>query len=268
MSRDPGRIVLVTSNHLRHRWVAEQLAQAAELMAVIAEQKPADSPAQNTEVDRETRDYFNERAGREKHWFGSVPDFESLAPRILRVPWRGTNTSAAFDFVREQAPDLVILFGCCIVRDPLLGEFSGRIVNMHLGLSPYYRGSATNFWPLVDGLPECVGVTIHHATAAVDGGEIISQARPEAREADGVHDLGCKAIMAGTETLCRLAAVGRLPAGRRQAKGGKLCRRADYTVDALRALQERLAAGMMAEYVRDKPRRDGRFPILSLPSMW
>ena len=268
MSRQPGRIVLVTSNHLRHRWVAGQIAQAAELVAVVAEQKPADSPAQSVEVDPETRDYFNERAERERHWFGSVPDFESRAPRTLRVPWRGTNSSEAFDFVRASEPALVILFGCCIVRDPLLGEFDGRIVNMHLGLSPYYRGSATNFWPLVDGLPECVGVTIHHATPAVDGGEIIAQARPDAGEADGAHDLGCKANMAGTEILCRLAAAGRLPAGRPQEKGGKLCRRADYTVEALHTLQERLAGGMMAAYARNKPPRDGRFPIHSLPSMW
>ena len=212
MSHEPGRIVLMTSDHLRHRWVAERLSEAAQLAAVIAEQKPADSPAQTAATDLETRDYFRERSERERHWFGSVSDFDALAPRTLRLPWRGINTPETLAFVRGQAPDLIILFGCGIIRQPLLGEFDGRIVNMHLGLSPIIEAVQRTFGPWSTGYRN-VGTTVHHATLAVDGGAILGQVRPEPREDDSAHDLGCKSVMAGRDILCRLAAIGLMPPG-------------------------------------------------------
>ena len=75
-------------------------------------------------------------------------------------------------------PDVVLVFGTGILREPLLSAFDGRIINIHLGLSPYYRGAGTNFWPLVNREPEYVGATIHYLDAGIDTGPIISHARP------------------------------------------------------------------------------------------
>ena len=72
---------------------------------------------------------------------------------------------------------------------------------MHLGLSPYYRGSGTNFWPLVDRLPECVGVTIHLAIPSVDAGPILTQVRPDIEPTDRAHEIGSRAIIAGLYAL-------------------------------------------------------------------
>ena len=33
------------------------------------------------------------------------------------------------------------------------------MINVHLGLSPYYKGSATNFWPFVNNELQFLGVT-------------------------------------------------------------------------------------------------------------
>ena len=34
-----------------------------------------------------------------------------------------------------------------------------KILNLHLGISPYYKGSGTNYFPLVNNEPQYVGAT-------------------------------------------------------------------------------------------------------------
>ena len=57
----------------------------------------------------------------------------------------------------------------------LVTKLSGQILNPHLGLSPYYRGSATLFWPFFFNELHFLGTTIHIATNKVDAGCIIKR---------------------------------------------------------------------------------------------
>lgn len=259
-----NRIALLTSNHRRHRWVAAQLASVAQLACVLTEAKPPQNPGSSPSESEEIRAYFAARDDSEARWFRDAPDrFADIAQHARELPWQGANGPGAFELLREIGVERVFLFGSSIIRDPLLAHFGGRIVNMHLGLSPYYRGSATNFWPLVHGLPECVGVTVHHATAVVDGGGILAQARPAIERGDSVHDIGCKTLAAGSGLLQRYAAMaGPLPAGVRQSGEGRLCRRADFGIEPLHQLKSRFRDGMLDDYLRDRPRRDAAYPIV------
>jgi folate-dependent phosphoribosylglycinamide formyltransferase PurN len=258
------RIALLTSGNLRHRWVAARLAQLAELVCVVSEAKPQQNAGATIAEAAEMRGYFAARDLAERRWFGDAPDhFSQVATEAWTMPWQGANSPEVFERLMAAEIDRLFLFGSSIIREPLLSNFQGRIVNMHLGLSPYYRGSATNYWPLVDGVPECVGVTIHHATAIVDGGGILAQARPDPTPADDVHDLGCKTIMAGAKLLQQIAQWPvPLPDGVRQTCAGKLCRRADFSIDSLRQVQALMEQHLLSEYLSEKAARDLRYPIV------
>ena len=104
-------------------------------------------------------------------------------------------------------PDVVLVFGTGLLKRPLLDRFPGRVLNIHLGLSPYYRGAGTNFWPLVNGEPEYCGATIHFLDDGVDTGPIIAHVRPEIRAGDGPHDIGNKTIVAAAERAGRRGAT-------------------------------------------------------------
>lgn len=261
-----NRIALLTSNNRRHRWVAARLAEVAELAYIFTEAKPPQNTSSSCTEATQIRDYFAARDQAEARWFRGVPDrFSQIAVYVRELPWQGANSNEVFDLLRDAQVDRIFLFGSCIIRDPILSFFYGRIVNMHLGLSPYYRGSATNYWPLVDGLPECVGVTVHHATAVVDGGGILGQARPDVEADDSIHDVGCKTIMAGAALLQPFARVaGSLPPGVPQAGKGKLCRRADFDKDSLSRVQSRMERGMLKDYLADKASRDAIYPIVEV----
>jgi len=260
-----SRVVLITSNHRRHVWLAGKLAEAGHLVGLVSEAKPAVNPASRESPDTNVAAYFSERERREAYWFSQAPEtLDDVDVPVSRVHWGKSNSAEVMDFVQGLSPDFVLLFGSSIIRAPLLSCYSGRILNMHLGLSPYYRGSGTNFWPLVDNVPECIGVTIHHATLQVDGGDILRQARPQSETGDGSHDLGCKTIMEGTQLVLDLLEGSRsLPAGVPQSGGGRLCRRADFTPSALVQMRDNFTKGMMSHYLADKSNRDARYPIIT-----
>ena len=264
MPADPIPIVAITGNGLRHRWALWQLAADPrfELRGVVRERKRPLPSGTSADEDALLRSHFAERQEAEERHFGSAP--EPAAP-VLDVEFGHSNDPAVADWVDARSPRYLQLFGCSIIRAPLLERYAERTVNIHLGLSPYYRGAATNFWPLVNGEPELVGATIHLATLAVDAGPILRQARPEIEAGDGAHDVGCRALAAGVAALRdALAAYARRelePVA--QAPGGRLYKNADFQAGAVAQLRERLANGMLRDYLDDAEARRGRFPIVS-----
>ena len=186
---------------------------------------------------------------------------------VYTMPRGGANSREVFEWIKAREPEYIVLFGTSIIKNPLLSFYEKRILNMHLGLSPYYRGSGTNFWPLVDRLPECVGATIHLATATVDAGAILTQTRPNPAEGDNCHTLGCKTIISGTERYIAALlgyhenAVEPVP---QNSTNGKVFRRGDFSVDAVRQMKNNFMTGMMKEYVENKKVRDEKYPIVSM----
>ncbi len=170
--------------------------------------------------------------------------------------------------MRGLEPDVVLVFGTGILRAPFIEAFAGRIINLHLGLSPYYRGAGTNFWPLVNREPEYVGATIHYLDAGIDTGPIIAHVRPRILPDDGAHDIGNRAIVAAAACLAdaTLAHVaGRIRAVP-QTSSGRLYQRKDFTATAVLALQRNFTSGMVPEYLADQASRDRRVPLVHLPS--
>lgn len=168
------------------------------------------------------------------------------------------------------APDLMAAFGCSLVKEPLIAAFPRRFVNVHLGLSPYYRGSGTNFFPLVDGRPEFVGATFMHLDSGIDTGEIIHQIRARVYPGDTPHQIGNRLI--GDVALVYAALIERFDELRAMPQppvpdDARLCRRADFTEEATRMLYAGFADGMVERYLEEREARCEAVPIVSHPGL-
>ena len=164
-------------------------------------------------------------------------------------------------------PDVVAVFGTGLLGRGIIDRFGGRIINIHLGLSPYYRGAGTNFWPLVNREPEYVGATILYLDAGIDTGPIIGHVRPEVARDDGPHDIGNKAIVAaayGLQAAMRAHIAGRIRAVPQSDKG-RLYQRKDFSAAAVRRLADNVSTGMIPEYLDQKPARDASLALVALP---
>ncbi len=117
------------------------------------------------------------------------------------------NSELRVEQVRKAGVDVVLLFGTVILKDMWLRAFPDKIVNLHLGLSPFYRGAATLFWPFVTGELECVGSTVHLATQRVDAGAILRRIKADPQPGDSYYSLTNRLIRRSIEAMPDIVAA-------------------------------------------------------------
>ncbi len=263
------RICILTSNKLRHRWIIYQLLQSAEVVGVVIEEKTAfyDRISLQSEVFRK---HFGLNAFYEELYFATA-----ALPAIptIQVTYGKINDSEVVEWVREKRPDALILFGTGILKEVWFREFGDRIINLHLGLSPYYRGSGTNFWPLVNREPQYVGATILVTDEGVDTGKIICHVVPEIALEDSPYDIGMKVIDYAGRVLGR-AVTWYMTSG--QAIDQKevasdrgvrrYYRRRDVTEEAVLTLWRNFHSGMLKEFLDNRERLLSELELIRLPS--
>lgn len=260
-------VVLLTGDQVRHRYVAAILAEAVDLRGVVFEAKksPAGALAAKGQDEIVEREHFEARAAAENKYFGAKQFSTKNRIASLSTTNNTINNDDVFAWVLDKNSQYLVLYGCGIVRERLLRQFDMSCINMHLGLSPYYRGSGTNLWALCNGEPECVGVTIHLAVLNVDAGSILRQARPIISHSDSIHDIGCKTIVAGAEilgkTICEYS-MNKLQPVVQDLSIGRVYKIKDFSVDALDMIRKNYSSGMIEKYVCDSERRRNIFPIV------
>lgn len=249
----------------RHCFVANRLSEAFDVAGVWQEAKSfqplsyASTPAEAAVIER----HFDARQASEDAFFAG---HEAARGPARQVAPGGCNDTGEIEAMCAARPDVVLVFGTGLLKRPLLARFPDRVLNIHLGLSPYYRGAGTNFWPLVNGEPEYCGATVHFMDEGVDSGPIVEHVRPEIAPGDGPHEIGNKTIIAAVETLTRAArALGRGGvASTPQGADGRVYRRSDFSADAVRQLYQNFERGMIADYLAHRAARDAALSLITM----
>lgn len=232
------RLLWIGGNHPRHLAYINAVARAFPVGKGIMETREHLLPSPPEDACADDRElfvkHFARREEAEARYFGSqAPPTSDL----MIVDRAGLNTPETEAFVREYAPDAVLVFGCGLIKSPLMDTLPRHTLNLHLGLSPRYRGSATLFWPFYFLEPAFAGATIHYLLAEPDAGDIVHQVLPRLERGDGVHDVACKVVAQSGADMVRvldhLRAHGDLPA-RKQRGSGKLFLNADFRPEHLR----------------------------------
>ena len=261
------KAILITSTFRRHMFVANHVAGRCDLAGVWQEEKSFEPSryAEDEADERVIQRHFAHRDDSEARYFAADDRLRLDAPAVQRtVAPGGCNDAAEVARMAALRPDVVFVFGSGILREPLLSTFGARIINIHLGLSPYYRGAGTNFWPLVNREPEYVGATIHYLDAGIDTGAILAHARPAIASGDGPHDLGNKTIVAAADALLDAAAAHVAGAARAvpQWGAGRLYQRKDFNADAVRRLYRNFETGMIDDYLAARSSRDAALRLI------
>ncbi|NUN07810.1 MAG: hypothetical protein HUU54_01380 [Ignavibacteriaceae bacterium] len=263
------RIVLLTSNHRRHKYIARILKKSFDLIGVISEEKTAfvkDYSQLPSEDQIFMQRHLIAREEAEQKYFTKSDEFPEVDAYVL-IKKGQINSPEIVSLIRDMEPTYLVLFGTSIIKTQLLELFPQRIINIHLGLSPYYRGSGTNLWPLYFNEPECVGSTIHLAINEVDAGGILAQLRPNLDYSDSVHDIGNKVILKVGEKLPDILQQflsGRQSLTKQNITGGKLFRRRDLNSEILKVIYQNIANGVVPDYLSNKVLRDMKKPIIEV----
>jgi len=188
------KITVFTGNQPRHLSLIKDLANIAEEVYAIIETTTV-FPGRIPDFFRRSdimQNYFAKVTSAEKQIFG-IPRFlpKNVHCFILKS---GDLNMLNIETLRDCLnSDEYVVFGSSYIKGPLLDLLvSQRAYNIHMGTSPYYRGSSCNFWASYDGNYDYVGATIHLLSKGLDSGDMLFHALPE--DTDKLFLLGMKAV--------------------------------------------------------------------------
>jgi len=240
-------ITVFTGNQPRHTALIEALASIADRVYAVHECNTV-FPGEVEDFFRKSdvmRTYFERVIAAERKVFGQ-PRFTSDNVTQLAIKMGDLNRLPMDILTPALSSDIYVVFGASFIKSPLCEHLvAHRAYNIHMGTSPYYRGSSTNFWALYDGRPDYVGATIHMLTTGLDSGPMLYHAFPPTAATDPFV-LGMQAVKAAHTSLVERLRTGELPAMEPipQDKSLRLryTRNADFTDDVAREYLNRLPA--------------------------
>ena len=239
------RITVFTSNQPRHVALIEALAGIADEVFAVQECNTV-FPGQVADFFRKSevmQRYFQRVIAAEQQVFGQSR-FVPKKVRNLPIKMGDLNLLSMEVLQPALEADVYVVFGASYIKGPLCDFLVGRgALNIHMGISPYYRGSSTNFWAMYDRRPEYVGATIHRLTTGLDSGPMLYHAFP----AVDVYEpfvLGMEAVEAAHVSLVERIASGEIetfvPLKQDQERQLRYTRNADFTDEVAGEYLERL----------------------------
>lgn len=85
------------------------------------------------------------------------------------------NDDQCKQLIEQIQPGIIIVNGTRIISKKILQCTNAVFINMHVGITPYYRGSHGGYWALVNNDTAHFGTTIHLVDAGVDTGAVLKQ---------------------------------------------------------------------------------------------
>ncbi|MBX7491518.1 formyl transferase [Helicobacter turcicus] len=259
------KIIILTSDALRHTFMRKALALDENIKVLKSYCEKQSAIFKASFKDEFQSRHLQARDQSEKDFFESFVELSPDYSNPCYIEKNAINTQEKFDEILALKPDLLVAYGCSILKPHLIKAFRDRILNVHLGLSPYYRGSGTNFFPFVNGELEYIGATFMYMDEGIDTGDIIHQIQAEIYPNDDMHKIGnrliariakvYRGIIKEFENLEKLEQP-------KDKKSGKLYRNSDFTPLATKKAYDNLANSLQ-DYFSQKR----QVKILQNPSL-
>jgi len=251
------KIVIFTSNALRHKYLSNIISKTFPETLVISECRENDQINQSYGENDLIISHFNHRYQAEKKFFKGNDEFKTPCIPIL---YKEVNSEFIFKKIQSVDPDAMIVFGASIIREPLLSlGKKNRFINLHLGLSPYYKGNGTNFWPFINDELEFLGSTILHIDSGIDTGDIITHVRPHIESNDNVHTIGCKIVKNSVDKLIEILKrienndmINRIPQWK--ADNERIYKLKDFNENILRQYLDNMEDNIIKKFLTRKKR--------------
>lgn len=264
------KIIIITANGLRHKAFKHYLSNQKGIKVLktiveigdlrlnkIIQEKKYDL------IDNPLYKHIFLREKTEKDFFDLfIKNTSDKSNSIFKK--NGYSSSQAFlAEVKKLKPNLLIVYGSSIIKGEILNLYKNKILNVHLGLSPYYKGSGTNYFTLVNNEPEYFGATFMYLDHTLDGGKIIHQIRPKIYTKDNAHQIGNRLIVEMFEVYKDLILnFKKIRLNKKKLNiSSKIYKKKDFTLASLKKLNSNFAKSMIEVYLKNKKKRDSKISL-------
>lgn len=233
-----NKITLITGSHPRHLYLASRIAKKYTVKLHIVMKREAMLPV----IDMNSMLYrhFHDRDAAESKYFRPDAMGYPFTKNTIELDYDKLNSTETIDLIKSSDSDLILVYGSGLLKNRFLREFNYPVLNIHGGLSPYYKGAATMFWPFFFLEPNFVGVTLHRIVKGIDAGDILHQTVPKLSKEDKIHDVACKAVVAFSLDLEKVL-ENKIDNNKNfvsQKKTGKLFLNSDFKEEHIRTIYE------------------------------
>ena len=180
------KITVFTSNQPRHINLVNLISEFAEETYAVLES--------TTLFPGLIQDFYNSSPTMQEYMMGVRNAEADLFGKSRFVSSRAKTLvmkSADLNYLTQEhlkealQSDIYVVFGSSFIKGWLIDFLIEKsALNIHMGLSPYYRGSSCNFWAMYDLLPNYVGATIHYLSKGLDSGPMIFHSVPKFEKED------------------------------------------------------------------------------------
>jgi methionyl-tRNA formyltransferase len=211
--------------------------------------------------------HFELRKRVENDFFSDIVSKTKIV-KSLQIESVNINSNDVISFAKDFNPDLVITFGCSILKNPWLNLFKDKILGIHLGLSPYYRGSGTNFFPFVNNELGAVGYTLMKLNQGIDTGDIVHQSYANFESGDDIHTTGSRLIRKMFDDILNISRLSdinlefKFAIQQPNIEKFKLYRRQDFTEEALAQAQKNINDNLVENHIKNIELERSKFPLI------
>ncbi len=85
------------------------------------------------------------------------------------------NEASIVDFISKLSPDIIVVNGTRIISKKIISSINCPLINIHVGITPKYRGVHGGYWALKHNDIKNCGVTVHLVDAGIDTGSVLCQ---------------------------------------------------------------------------------------------
>lgn len=198
------KITIFTSNSPRHFCLINKLSKIAKTFTVI-ETKTKFPGRLKGFFDKSDlhKKYFEKVDKSELKFFKNHHTLKKIEEALIiqQGDLNYINRKEINNFLKS---DVYIIFGSSFIKGWLLKFLiNKKAINIHMGVSPYYKGSSCNFWALYDRNINMIGSTIHYLSAKLDGGDMIMNVYPKKKYKSG-FDFTMRSVLDTHNTLFNL----------------------------------------------------------------
>lgn len=191
------RVLAITGDHPRHLRLVEKVSASFETVSVVMKREGL-LPTEKLESPL-MRKHFEIRSQVEEQWFGR-PQIKELASLVIDS---NSMRQGEIGIRKEEISrfDACVVFGSTLLPDSLRDSLPDMTLNLHLGVSPRYRGAATLFWPFYMLEPNWSGFTIHKLTGEPDRGDIVVRKGATLTRGQRLHDVSASVTDEGINSF-------------------------------------------------------------------
>ena len=145
------KVLIICGNHLRHRFMIENVFNKFKKFKCIVMKRESQIKGKktlylNSSEKNLLSKHFNRRYEKELKAFGSKSIYDVIpSENILDVDKNTLNSKGTISYIKKFRPNVCFLMGPNLITNNLIKILPKKTFNIHLGLSPLYRGSATLF---------------------------------------------------------------------------------------------------------------------------